>query len=340
MKKLTKRGIVGVSLALLPLSLLVTTTTSSSAAATQTVNVVGYSIVSTPFSALEKAFQATPAGAGVKFTNSFGASTTQAEHVVAGQPADVVDFSQIPDLDLLVTAGLVSSSWQTYPVSKPEHGFVTDSVVAIVVRSGNPLGITGWNSLAKKGVQIVTPDPISSGSARWNLLAAYESQIQQGKTPAEAKTFLNALVGNVVAEPPSGSTALSTFLAGSGNVLLAYEADADHAIKVDGQVQVVEPQQNILIQNPSALTTTGLNNPAAVAFYNYLYSDAGQTIWVYNHFRSTVPSLQAAQKTVFFNPKDLLLVSKLGGWTAVTNKFFAPTTGIVTKIEAAHGFTS
>ncbi len=142
-------------------------------------------------------------------------------------------------------------------------------------------------------MQIVTPDPISSGSARWNLLAAYESQLQQGKTAAKAKTFLNNLVANVVSEPPSGSTALTTFTSGTGNVLLAYEADANTAISKGQQVQVIEPPQNLLIQNPSALTTTGLANPAAVAFYAYLYSTAGQTLWIHNKFRSTLPQFRS-----------------------------------------------
>jgi len=339
MKKNTSRRLVGVAAALLPLSLLATATSSPTSAASTTVNVVGYSVVSPAFTALEKAFEATPAGAGVTFTNSFGASTTQAEDVVAGQPADVVDFSQVPDLDLLVNAGLVSSNWASYAPSAAEKGIVTDSVVAIVTRRGNPLGITGWNSLTKKGVQIVTPDPISSGSARWNLLAAYESQIQQGKKPAAAKSFVNSLVANVVSEPSSGSKALTTFLSGTGNVLLAYEADAETAISSGDQVQVIEPQQNVLIQNPSALTSTGLNNPAAVAFYAYLYSTAGQTIWIHQHFRSTLPQFQSLQKQVFYTPKKLELVSQLGGWTAVNNKFFS-TGGIITNIEAAHGYTS
>jgi sulfate/thiosulfate-binding protein len=341
MTRFTSRRLAAAAVALLPLSLLATQSTPASAATT--VNVVGYSVVSTAFSALEKAFQATPAGQGVTFTNSFGASTTQAEDVVAGQPADVTVFSQEPDLDLLVQAGLVSSNWATYSAGATEKNIVTDSVVAIVTRRGNPLGITGWNSLTKPGVQIVTPDPISSGSARWNLLAAYESQLQQGKTAAKAKTFLNNLVANVVSEPASGSKALTTFISGTGNVLLAYEADANTAISQGQQVQVIEPPQNLLIQNPSALTTTGLANPAAVAFYAYLYSTAGQTVWIHNKFRSTLPQFQKSQLTsgggIFYTPPKLTTITKLGGWTKVTAKFFS-TTGLVTGIEAAHGYTS
>jgi sulfate transport system substrate-binding protein len=328
-----------VAVALLPIGLLVTATAPASSAASSSVSIVGYSIVSSAFTALEKGFQATPAGQGVTFTNSFGASTLQAEDVVAGQPANIVDLSQVPDLDLLVSAGLVSSSWASYPAAATENGFVTNSVVAIVVPLGNPAHITGWNSLTKPGVQIVTPDPISSGSARWNLLAAYESQIQQGKSAAKAKSYLNALVGNVVAEPSSGSKALATFLEGTGNVLLAYEADAKSAIAAGDHYQIVQAPQNTLIQNPAALTTSGLTNPAAVAFFDYLFSSDGQTIWIHHYFRSTLPAFQTLEKGVLYTPAKLATIAKLGGWNAVTTKFFSPT-GIVTKIENAHGFTS
>ena len=248
------------------------------------------------FTALETAFKATPAGQGVTFTNSFGASTTQAEDVVAGQPADVTVFSDVPDLNLLVAAGLVSKSWASYPAAAAEKGFVTDSVVSLIVRPGNPLGITGWNSLTKSGVQIVTPDPISSGSARWNLLAAYESQIQQKKSATSAKNFVNSLVANVVSEPSSGSKALTTFLSGTGNVLLDYEADAMGAQAAGEKIQIVNPAQNTLIQNPAALTTSGTSNPAAVSFFDYMFSQAGQSIWVHEGFRATLKSVAVREE--------------------------------------------
>jgi sulfate transport system substrate-binding protein len=338
MKMPMTRRIAGFSVALLPLSLLAVTNPSS-AANRLNVNVVGYSVVSNAFSALEKAFQATHAGNGITFTNSFGASTTQAEDVVAGQPADVVVFSDVPDLNLLVSAGLVSKNWATSGAGSATQGFVTDSVVAIVTRAGNPLGITGWNSLTKSGVQIVTPDPISSGSARWNLLAAYESQIQQGKSATKATSFVNSLVANVVSEPSSGSRALTTFESGTGNVLLAYESDALAAKAAGGAITIVNPAQNTLIQNPGALTTSGSQSPAAVAFYDFLYSRAGQEIWVQQNFRGTIPFVQSLKKSVFYQPARLATVGSLGGWGKVTDKFFSPT-GIITKIENAHGYTS
>ena len=337
MRSTILRRITVAALALTPLSLLAT---DSSASTTSTVNVVGYSIVANAYSALEKAFAQTAAGQGVTFTNSFGASTTQAQDVVAGQPADVVNFSLQPDLQLLINAHLVSRLWASYnPAIKKVKGMVTDSVVAIVVRPGNPLAIHAWSDLTKTGVQIVTPDPISSGSARWNLLAAYESQIALGYKPAAANTFLNSLIANVVAEPSSGSKALSAFIAGTGNVLLAYEADALAAFKSGQKIAIVQPQQNLLIENPAALTTSGTSNPGAVAFYKFIFSKAGQEIWLTNFFRPTVASLATQLRQSLYTPQSLTKITTLGGWAKVTPKFFSPT-GIVTQAEAAHGYTS
>src|SRR5271170_6873102 len=273
-----------------------------------TVAVVGYSTISTAYTALETAFNSTSAGQGVTFTNSFGASGTQAQDVAAGQPADVLNLSLVPDINIDVSAGVVPHDWQKNPISKAEDGFVADSTVVIVTRPGNPLGITGWNSLTQKGVQIVTPDPISSGSAKWNLLAAYYSQVLQGKKKTEPHNFLNSVITNTVSEPSSGSKALSTFLGGSGNVLLAYESDAQAALAIPAdasKMDIIYPSQNILIQTPAALTDTGLNNPAAVSFFKFIFSQAGQTILAAQHYRATIPSDASTLNAGFYSPAKL-----------------------------------
>ncbi|MCU1363170.1 MAG: sulfate transporter, periplasmic sulfate-binding protein [Acidimicrobiaceae bacterium] len=306
------------------------------------VAVVGYSTISTAYSALETAFQATSAGQGVTFTNSFGASGTQAQDVAAGLPADVLNLSLIPDINTDVSAGVVPRNWQKNPISKPEDGFVANSTVVIVVRPGNPLGITGWNSLTQSGVQIVTPDPISSGSAKWNLLAAYYSQVLQGKKRTEPHNYLNSVITNTVSEPSSGSKALSTFLSGTGNVLLAYESDAQAALAIPAdaaKMDILYPAQNILIQTPAALTDTGLQNPGAVAFFKFLFSDAGQTILAQNHYRATIPAGSKSLNRAFYSPKSLTTITKLGGWSKVWAQFFS-STGLFTRIENAHGYTT
>jgi sulfate transport system substrate-binding protein len=276
----------------------------------------------------------------VTFTNSFGASGTQAQDVAAGQPADVLNLSLIPDMNTDVSAGIVPRNWQKYSVSKAADGFVADSTVVIVVRPGNPLGITGWNSLTQKGVQIVTPDPISSGSAKWNLLAAYESQVLQGKKGVEPHNYLNSLISNVVSEPSSGSKALATFLGGTGNVLLAYESDAQaaNAIAADAsKMDIIYPAQNFLIQTPAALTTSGLSNPGAVAFFAFIFSQAGQQILANDHYRATIPSEASTLNSAFYTPAKLSTIAKLGGWSKVWAQFFS-STGLFTRIENAHGY--
>lgn len=321
--------------------------------ATDNVNVVGYSIDANVFAALEAAFQKTPAGKNVTFSNSFGASTTQSDAVAAGQAADIVNFSTEPDLQQLVQDHIVSPKWNTTGAGKAEGGYLADSLVVLVTRKGNPLKITGWPSLVDKGVQIVTPDPFSSGSARWNLLEVYESQIIQKLSSTAAYKFTNEVVKHVVAQPTSGSKALTAFLgsngsAGTGNVLLAYESDADAALDAHDPIQIVYPKQNILIQTPAALTDSsisnqdGAKNPGAVAFFSYLFSTAGQTILAHNGFRPTLSTVVAATKKLFprvYPTSELTTIGALGGWPKVTQKFFS-SSGIITRIEIANGHSS
>jgi sulfate/thiosulfate transport system substrate-binding protein len=347
MRRLPTRRLTRLLAALtIPATLVAASTTTASASTpsgSDTVNVVGYSIVAGAYTSLEAAFKATPAGKNVTFNNSFGASTTQADDVVAGQSADVVNFSTQPDMQLLVDNGIVGPGWATSGAGKAEKGMVADSYVVFVTRPGNPLGIKDWASLANPDAQTVTPDPISSGSARWNLLEVYESQIKLGRTPAKAAAFTNAVVHNVIAEPSSGSKALTAFLAGTGNVLLAYEADADAAKLAGEPIDIVYPTHNILIQTPAALTGTGKTNKGAKAFFAFLFSAAGQNVWAHAGFRPTLPAAIVKTASLFphaYSAAQTTTIASLKGWPFVTHKFFAPTTGIITKIEAANGYTS
>src|SRR5919204_1436960 len=132
------------------------------------VALVAYSTPQEAYAQLIPAFQKTAAGKGVSFSQSFGPSGDQARAVVSGLPADVVEFSLAPDMDKVVKAGLVGSNWD----QNKYHGFVTDSVVTLVVRKGNPKGIHDWSDLIKPGVQVIEPNPFTSGGARWNVMAA------------------------------------------------------------------------------------------------------------------------------------------------------------------------
>lgn len=298
------------------------------------VDLVAYSTPQQVYSHLIPAFQETPAGKGVTFRQSYGASGAQARAVLAGQPADVVEFSNAADMDKLVQAGLVAPGWD----SNPYHGFVTDSVAVLVVRKGNPKHIHGWADLVKPGVKVVTPNPFSSGSARWNLMAAYGAQIKSGKTPAEALAFLKALLKNTVAQPESGSKATDAFVGGTGDVLIAYENEAIKAQKAGEPVQYIIPPQTILIQNPIAVTSKAQDPAAAKAFVKFLYTDRAQKIFAQNGYRPVVSSDLNGKE--FPTPSGLFSIDDLGGWSKVTSQFFDPASGSVTKIENQLGVST
>ncbi len=154
------------------------------------MSLVAYSTPKPAYSVLATDFAKTKAGTGVTVSPSFGPSGTQATSVIDGLPADLVNFSLEPDMAKVVKAGLVSSSWD----KGPTKGMVTNSIVSFIVRPGNPKHITTWADLVKPGVQVITPNVFSSGSAKWNLMAAYGAQIAQGKSPAQAQAYLSKLL--------------------------------------------------------------------------------------------------------------------------------------------------
>ena len=295
---------------------------------------VGYSTPKKAYDALTAAFAQTTAGKGVGFTESFGASGSQSRAVDNGQPADVVAFSTTPDMTRLVKDKIVSSDWN----ANPEQGFSSDSVVVLVVRKGNPKHITGWDDLIRPGVSVITPNPSTSGSARWNILAAYGGELKEGKTPAQALAYLRTLLTkNVSVQDASASAALQTFTSGKGDVLLDYESDALSAVKAGDDVQIVYPKQTILIQTPIAVTAKSSHQAQAKAFLAYQWSAAGQTIWAQQGYRPVLASVAARFKSTFPTPPQLFNIGFLGGWTAVDKTMFAPSTGSVTKIEEAAG---
>jgi sulfate/thiosulfate-binding protein len=297
------------------------------------VSLVAYSTPQAAYGALIPAFQATAAGKGVSFSQSYGPSGDQSRAVLAGLPASVVDFSLEPDVTKLVQAGLVAADWN----AGPTRGFVTDSVAVFLVRKGNPKHIATWDDLIKPGVQVLTPNPFSSGSARWNVMAAYGAKLKEGDTPAQAQAYLTALFHNVVSQDTSARNATQTFLAGKGDVLIAYENEAIADKKKGAPVDYVVPRDTILIQNPIAVVTKGTST-AARAFVGYLLSPAGQTIWASQGYRPVVAGTPGASG--FPTPAGLFTIDSLGGWSKVTKQFFDPTSGVVTKIEQSLGVST
>jgi sulfate/thiosulfate-binding protein len=307
---------------------------TSSGGSTTQLALVAYSTPKKAYDALTTAFEQTSAGKGVSFSQSFGASGSQSRAVDSGQPADIVAFSTEPDVSRLVKDGIVSKSWD----ANPQKGISSDSVVVLVVRKGNPKHITGWDDLVKPGVDVITPNPSTSGSARWNILAGYGAQLKEGKSPSEALAYLRTLLTkNVSVQDSSASAALQTFTGGKGDVLLDYESDAIAAEKAGDSVQYVIPKQTILIQTPIAVTSKSSHAQAAQAFVNWQWTTAGQTIWAQKGYRPVDPSVAKQFATKFPTPAQLFTIDFLGGWTKVKKSFFDPSSGSVTKIEQAAG---
>jgi sulfate/thiosulfate-binding protein len=306
---------------------------SSSASGSSTkISLVAYSTPQEAYEKLIPAFQNTAAGKGISFSQSYGASGDQARAVASGLPADLVALSLAPDVNKLVDAGLVDSNW----ANDKWHGFVTNSVVVFGVRKGNPKNIHTWADLTKPGVQVIEPNPFTSGGARWNVMAAYGAQIKQGKTPAQADAYLQALFKNVVVQDKSARDALQTFTSGKGDVIISYENEAITAQQKGKALDYVVPDQTILIQNPAAVTKDA--GPAAQKFLDFLHTDAAQKIYASKGYRSVIPSL--VDKSKYPTPKQLFTIDDLGGWTTVTKKFFDPDNGVVGKIEQGLGVST
>jgi sulfate transport system substrate-binding protein len=309
--------------------------TSGSSGGGGSLNVVGYSTPEAVYQeALEPGFEATPEGSGVSFSNSFGASGDQSRAVVAGQPASVVHFAQAGDMERLVEeGGLVAKDWD----KQKYGGIAQDSVVVITVRKGNPEGIKTLDDVLTKDVDVVTPNPFSSGAARWNIMAVYGSQINAGKSPDQALAAVKTLLEKAVVQPGSARDALAAFTQGEGDVLLGYENEAIKAIDEGEDVEYIVPPSTILIETPIAVTTDA-PEPAAQDFLNYIWSDAGQEIWAENGYRPVNPKLVDPKQ--FPTPKDLFKISQFGGWSKVNDEFFDDETGSVAKIEGELGVST
>jgi len=299
------------------------------------LSLVAYSIPTNVFPKLISAYQATPQGQGVKFTTSFAASEVQSKAVAAGLPADVVNFSIATDMDRLVQAGLVDKTW----ANNAQHGIVSKSVVVFVLRNGNPKHIRTWDDLVKPGVQVVVPNPFSSGGARWDIMAAYGAQLREKKTPKQAVAYLTQLFHHTVSQDTSARNALNTFLSGKGDVLLDYESDAKLAQSQGKPVYYLIPKATLQIETPLA-AVNGSNKAAAQQFVNWLYTPAAQTIWAQNGFRSVLPAVEKKYLAQFPPRPQLFKIGYVGGWDKVNTQFFDPTNGIVAKIEQGLGVST
>ena len=291
------------------------------------LSLVAYSTPKEAYEALIPAFQKTPEGKGVSFTQSYGSSGDQSRAVSSGLPADVVALSLAPDVDKLVEPGIVAQDW----ASDEHDGFVTNSVVVLAVRKGNPKGIKTWDDLLEPGVEVVTPNPFTSGAAKWNLLGAYA---HGGLDYVE-----RLITEHVEVQPKSGREALQTFTGGEGDVLLSYEYEARTAQKKGGEdVELIIPADTLRVD--ITLAKTAKAPAAAQAFVDHVLSAPGQQRFADWGYRPVNEGVLKANADRFPEPKDLFTIDDLGGWDKVNADYFDIENGAITKIEEEAGVST
>jgi len=315
------------------------TSSPSGGGDTVTLHIVGFAVPETANRAIAEEWNKTDEGRGVRFETSYGASGDQSRAVVNGLPADYVHFSVSSDVTRLVDADLVEESWD----DGPNRGIVSSSIVVFAVRPGNPKNIQSWDDLIEPGVEIVTPNPASSGAARWNALAAWGQVIEAGGSEEEAAEYVTKLFANVVSLPNSGRDATTSFLSGTGDVLLAYENEVILATQNGEELDWVYPDTTILIENPGAVLINA--HPKAQEWLEFVLGPAGQRQFALTGFRPIIDGVDTSgiegakdPNDPFPTPEHLLTVEEdFESWSALSSKFFAEEDGIIVKIIAESG---
>ncbi|HEY0485445.1 MAG TPA: sulfate ABC transporter substrate-binding protein [Mycobacteriales bacterium] len=298
------------------------------------LSLVAYSTPQEAYGKIIAAFQKTPEGRNVTFSQSYGASGDQSRAVAAGLKADIVAFSLEPDLTRLVKQGIVAADWENAPAG----GMVTDSVVIIGTRKGNPEELTGWSDLTKAGVEVLTPNPFTSGGARWNVLAAYGATSARGTQHARGVEYLGTLFGHVPVQDDSARKSLQTFTSGKGDAILAYENEAIFAQSKGQALDYTIPDSTILIENPAAVTVNSAHPEEAGAFLAFLHGPVAQKIFADNGYRPTAADVPGARS--FPTPPGLFTIADLGGWDTADARFFDPAHSVMADVERRLGVST
>jgi sulfate/thiosulfate transport system substrate-binding protein len=298
-----------------------------------TLSLVAYAVPEPGWSKIIPAFNGTAEGKDVAVTTSYGASGDQSRKVADGLAADIVNFSVEPDITRLVKANKVAKDWN----SDVTKGIPFGSVVVLAVRKGNPKGIKDWDDLLKPGVEVVTPSPLSSGSAKWNLLAPYSAKSNGGQNEQAGLDYVSSLVkDHVKVRPDSGRSASDVFLQGSGDVLISYENEAINIERQGKDVEHVIPAQTFKIENPVAVVTSGPHVKEATDFKNFQFTPEGQKVWAQAGFRPVDPGVAGEFTKDFPAPSEKLwTIADLGGWSKVDPALFDKDNGSITKIYKA-----
>jgi sulfate/thiosulfate-binding protein len=270
-------------------------------------------------------------GQTLSIRTSYGGSASQTRAIIDGLEADVANLALGGDIDQLQKAGLIEAGWEK---ELPHMAVLTNSVVAVVTRPGNPKGIRAWKDLARQDVKVITANPKTSGGARWNFLALWGSVSQAGGTAEQAKTFVTSVYRNVDNLPRDAREASDAFLKrGQGDVLLNYENEAILARRkgeLTSPYLVLDP--NIRIEAPVAVVDRNVDRKgtrkAAEALAAYLQSEPAQTIFAEEGFRPVNPRVWSVVKGQFAPVNRLYSVEAFGGWPQVDRTFFARGRGL------------
>jgi sulfate transport system substrate-binding protein len=266
-------------------------------------------------------------GQTVEIRPSHGGSGSQARAVIDGLDADVVTLALAYDIDAIAKAGLIDRGWQK---RLPHNSTPYTSTIVFLVRKGNPKNIKDWSDLVKPGIQVITPNPKTSGGARWNYLAAWQyAKTQPGGSDATARQFVTALFKNVPGLDAGARGSTNTFVQRSlGDVLLAWENEAYLAIaESKGQIDLIAPPASILAEPPVAVVdkVASKRRTAAIAqaYLEYLGSPEGQEIAAKHHYRPRDPNVLKKYSSRFASVKLFTIDEAFGGWDAATKLHFA-----------------
>jgi sulfate/thiosulfate-binding protein len=276
-------------------------------------------------------------GQDVEFQESYLGSGAQSRAIVGGFEADVAALSLEADIDRITKAGLITSDWK----SKGAKGMVSDSIAVIAVREGNPKNIKDWKDLTQPGLEILTPDPASSGGAQWNVMAlwgAAERGFVDGYAKGDdnaARQFLKDVFKNVTVLDKGARESITNFEQGVGDVAITYENEVKVAQKGGQKYEFVTPSSTILIENPIAVIDANVDKhgtrEVAEAFRDYLFTKEAQQVFAEYGLRSVDPEVAKATAAEYPPVKDLFLIGDVGGWGTVPTKFFGPD-GTFTKL--------
>ena len=304
----------------------------SSSGAGIPLTLIAYAVPKPGWDQIVPAFEASENGEDLSFNADYGASGNQSRKVADGAPADLVNFSVEPDITRLVTAGRVDADWN----QNAYNGVPFGSLVSLVVREGNPKNIRDWDDLLRDDVSVISPNPLSSGSAKWNLLAPYAAKSNGGQDRQAGLDYVRNLVSHFPIQPESGRAATEAFLQGQGDVLLSYENEALLLERDNQPVEYINPPSTFRIDNPVAVINNSANLEAAQRLNDFLYTEEGQTVWAEAGFRPVDPAVLDKFRDQFPEPEQLWTIDDLGGWETVDSELFGDS-GEITAIYTQAG---